>query len=89
MGSLRVGFEGVYSATLVCGILGESLMGSLPVRLQSIPRDVGVWDFRGKLDGFFAGKASGYTARLCWDDTKMTDHRTRALVSSRFCGVAV
>jgi len=39
MGSLRVGLEGVYRATLVCGILGR------------------------KLDGFFAGKTSGYTAR--------------------------
>ena len=64
-------------------------MGSLRVGLEGIPRDVGVRDVRGKLDGFFAGKASGYTARLCWDTTKMTDHRTRALVPSRFRGVAV
>ena len=52
-------------------------------------RDVGVGDFGGKFDGFFAGKTSGYTARLCWDDTKMTDHRARALVSSWFHCVAV
>ena len=64
-------------------------MGSLRVGLEGIPRDVGVWDFGGKLDGFFAGKASGYTARLCWGDTEMTDHCTRALACSRFRGVAV